>query len=448
MNSLFRTFIIRFIPLLLLFFSLSATSKNLELSTVTGELLINGHLSILQDSSAALSFPNAFKQYQQGHFTKNSDERVSFSFTRDAIWASVLIDNSSSKEVKKAFYLDSAWLDRADFYFIRNAKLVDEYLIGDTLAFNTRANLQRMLVQQYTFKPGTTQVLMRFESKDPLLIPLYLSTEELVQSRVADSNYFYGFLYGAFFILLVYNVALTLSLKDSRYVFYSLYLLSFLFLNIAYTGHGFKYVWPNSVFIQAWAMILFLYFYIIFGIAFCFEFLKLNVFLPNVYSMKKWIYTGWLMLVVFLLIYADQLLAVQVAVTLTALLVFIFLTLGSLALRNGHDMVKFFIPAVFMGAGGAAFSAATTWGAIPYNTVLFHGIEVGMLIEMCILALALAFNLKKMDDARVIAEVNAQVDYLTELNNRRAFIAATTPQWHLAIRDQQVFSLILRYRLV
>ena len=423
--------------------SLCATSKPLELSTIPNELFINEQLYILQDSSANLSFDNALKQYKAGKFTKNADGKVSFGFTNDAIWASVIINNSSVKEIEKVLYLDSAWLDRADFYFIHHNKMVDKATLGDTLAFSTRKNSTRMLSKQYTFKAGTTQVLMRFESKDPLLIPLYLSTEEIIQSDLNTSSYFYGFLYGAFFILLVYNLALSISLKDSSYVFYSLYLLSFLSLNIAYTGHGFKFIWPENVLFQQWAMILFLYCYIIFGIAFCFEFLKLKLFLPKVYSAKNWIYAGLILLVVLIFSNGDQLLAVKVGVALTSLLVVIFISLGFLALKNGHEMVKFFIPAAFMGAGGAAISAASTWGAIPYNTMLFHSIEVGMLIEMYILALALAFNLKKMDNARIVAEVNAQVDYLTQLYNRRAFTDVTMPQWHLGIRQKISSSLIL-----
>lgn len=434
---------IRFLLLFLFSFSFCAVSKAIDLSTVPSELFINEHLNILQDPSADLSFEHAFKQYTQGNFAKNVNERVSFGFTHDVIWASVLITNSTETEIKKVIYLDTAWLDRADFYFIRQNKVVDKGFIGDTLPFNIRKNQTRMGAQPHTFESGTTQVLMRFESKDPLLIPLYLSSEEVIENNQIISSYFYGFIYGAFFILLVYNIALSLSLKDARYVFYSLYLLSFLGLNIAYTGHGFKFIWPNNIFLQQWLMIVFLYCYITFGMAFCFEFLKLKVFLPKVYRLRLWIYTGLISTAALLLIHADQLLAVKVGVALTSLLVVIFMSLGLLALKNGHDMVKFFLPAVLMGAGGAAISAATTWGVIPYNTLLFHSIEVGMLIEMFILALALAFNLKEVDRARLTAEVEAQIDHLTQLFNRRAFAAIVNPQWQLGVRHQHKFSMIL-----
>ena len=434
---------IRFILLLLCCFSFWANSKPLELSTVPNELFINKQLDILQDSSGGLSVNDALKQYKAGKFTNNSDAKVRFGFTNNVIWASVLIKNSSIKEIDKVLYLDSAWLDHADFYFIRQNEMVDSFFLGDTLPFNARINKTRMLNLQYTFKTGTTQVLMRFKSQDPLLIPLYLSSKETIQSGLNLSSYFYGFLYGAFIILLVYNLVISVSLKERSYLFYSLYLLSFLSLNIAYTGHGFQFIWPDSVVFQKWAMIVFLHCYNLFGIAFCFEFLKLKVYLPKVNRLKVWVYAGLVLLSISLLLNGDSLLAVKVGVAVTSFLVVIFISLGLIALKNGHEMAKFFIPAAFMGVGGAAISAAMTQGNLTYNTFLFHSIEIGMLISMYILALALAFNLKKMDKARIVAEVNAQVDYLTQLYNRRAFTSVVMPQWHLGDRQKEVSALIL-----
>lgn len=426
-----------------MFFGFNANSRPLELSTAPNEVFINQQLDILQDSSENLSFSEALNEYKEGNFTKNIAEKVSFGFTNDVIWASILIKNSSIKEIEKVLYVDSAWLDHADFYFIHQHEVDNSVFLGDSLPFNSRINKTRMLSLQHTFKAGTTQVFMRFKSKDPLLIPLYLSSKETIQSDLNLSSYFYGFLYGAFIILLIYNLVLSVSLKERSYIFYSLYLLSFLSLNFAYTGHGFQFIWPESVVFQKWAMIIFLHCYNIFGIAFCFEFLKLKVYLPKVNSLKNWVYACLVLLSISLLINGDSLLAVKVGVGLTSILVIIFISLGFLALKNGHEMARFFIPAAFMGVGGAAISAAITQGNMPYNSLLFHSIEVGMLIEMYILALALAFNLKKMDKARIVAEVKAQVDYLTQLYNRRAFTNIVMPYWHLGQRQKEVSTLII-----
>ncbi|GGQ11149.1 diguanylate cyclase [Shewanella litoralis] len=428
---------------LLFFCSFYVTSKPIELTDAVDELFINKQLAILQVTSDDVSFEDALNRYRQGEFSPNHEGKVSFGFTRDVIWTSVLINNASSIAIKKVFYLDSAWLDSADFYFVHQHQLVANLFTGDTLPFSLRRSQTRMISEEYEFEPGLTQVLIRFESKDPLLIPLYLTTAQTIQQNAELNHYFYGFLYGAFFILLVYNIVLAVSLKDSRYIYYSLYLLSFLSLNVAYTGHGFKVLWPENLFVQRWAMIFFLYSYIIFGIAFCFEFLKLKTYLPRVYRFSQLIYAALVLLMLAVFINADQLLAVNIGVGLTSCLVVIFISLGLLALKNGHAMVKFFIPAVFIGAGGAAFSAATTWGIIPYNTFLFHGIEIGMLIEMSILALALAFNLKEVDKARITAEVIAQYDHLTGLYNRRAFTINAAPLWELGVREQTPLSMIL-----
>jgi len=415
----------------------------IELSTVPGESFINEHLNILQDSSADLSLVNAFKQYKQGKFILNVDKKVNFGFTNDVIWASILINNSSANKIKKVFYIDSPWMDRADFYFIRDNKVTDKAFLGDTLPFNSRKNKTRMLSKKHVFNTGVTLVLMRFQSKDPLIIPLFILSESKIKKVQIISSYFYGFIYGAFFILLIYNIAISMSLKDKGYVLYFLYLLSFFILNIAYTGHGFMYIWPDNILLQQWLFPFFIYLYIIFGVSFCFKFLKLKVFLSTLYRCKLWIYTGLFILAVYALIQPDQVFAVKSGLFFVSFLSVMYIYLGIFALKKGNKMAKFFIPALLMGTGGASISAATTLGIIPYHLFLFHSVEVGMLIEMSILALALGSNLKEVDKARVIAEVNAQIDHLTELYNRRAFIKAVLPQWHLGIRDRNQFSIIL-----
>jgi hypothetical protein len=137
-----------------------------------------------------LSLQSAIQRYQQGQFSKNIDGKVSFGFTHEVLWGSVVLDNASDSEVKRVFYLDSAWLDHADFYFIHQDNVTDTAFLGDTFVFSSRENNTRMLSLQHAFKPGITQVLMRFGSKDPLLIPLYLTTEDAIRHKLQASSYF------------------------------------------------------------------------------------------------------------------------------------------------------------------------------------------------------------------------------------------------------------------
>jgi two-component system, sensor histidine kinase LadS len=61
-------------------------------------------------------------------------------------------------------------------------------------------------------------------------------------------------------------------------------------------------------------------------------------------------------------------------------------------------------------------------------------VEIGMLLDATLLALALAYQLRMGQEERILAERLAQQDPLTGLNNRRAFYDRTRSLWSQAIR--------------
>ncbi|WP_418358737.1 7TM-DISM domain-containing protein [Shewanella basaltis] len=141
--------------MLVFFCSFYVASKPIELTAAVGEQLINKQISIWQVTGDDVPFEKALNHFQQGHFVKNHNGKVSFGFTHDVIWVSVLVNNASTAPIKSYFYLDSAWLDHADFYFVRQNELVDKLATGDTLPFSSRSKPTRMIAQAYEYLPGS-----------------------------------------------------------------------------------------------------------------------------------------------------------------------------------------------------------------------------------------------------------------------------------------------------
>jgi diguanylate cyclase (GGDEF)-like protein len=119
------------------------------------------------------------------------------------------------------------------------------------------------------------------------------------------------------------------------------------------------------------------------------------------------------------------------------------LVIGYFSYKNGNPLAKFFVPAVIMGAGGATISSLATWGTIPYSQWAFRGIEIGMLLEMSLLSISLGVNLKMSQEARKSAEINARLDPLTNLYNRRAFSDLVYPLWQLGKRNNTPMAIML-----
>lgn len=56
----------------------------------------------------------------------------------------------------------------------------------------------------------------------------------------------YGIYYGISLAMLLYNFMLFVYLKDKSYLYYCVFVLMVLIIAVAYTGHGFYYLWPEN----------------------------------------------------------------------------------------------------------------------------------------------------------------------------------------------------------
>lgn len=85
----------------------------------------------------------------------------------------------------------------------------------------------------------------------------------------------------------------------------------------------------------------------------------------------------------------------------------------------------------------------SVWGFIPHNSWTFRAVEIGMLADATLLALALAYQFRVIQEGRIRAEELAQLDPLTGLNNRRAFYDKTSALWSTALRNGRNASVML-----
>jgi diguanylate cyclase (GGDEF)-like protein len=76
----------------------------------------------------------------------------------------------------------------------------------------------------------------------------------------------------------------------------------------------------------------------------------------------------------------------------------------------------------------------STWGFIPFSSWAFRAVELGMMVDATLLALALSHQFRMLQAAKVSAEQLAHLDPLTGLNNRRSFYEKTEPIWSTARR--------------
>lgn len=404
--------------------------------------LVNKALSLYSQNKSFSSPDDALRAYHAGSFLSNTNNTVSLGFTNKDVWAALPII-ADSAGITQIITIDNAWLDEVDIHIFHNEQLQRSISLGDKTAFSTHKRNTRMPSVEHVLPKGITVVLFRFKSKDPMTFPIYVGSEEAVKAKSLEHAYFYGALYGSLLILFLYNVVLFISLKERRYLYYSLYLLAFTLFNFVYTGHGYWLLWPSSVFLQQWLMPTLMFCYLMLATTFTISFLNAKAFLPKLYSRRKFIYAGLISLAIVIMLSGDQTFAIMSQLIVLTTLSIWMLLIGFAALRKGNPIAKFFLPAIAMGTGGATVSSLATWGIIPYSQWAFRGIEIGMLCEMSLLSISLGTSFKLVEEARKSAESIARLDPLTNLYNRRAYTDLIGPIWAMAKRKNERVSVVL-----
>jgi diguanylate cyclase (GGDEF)-like protein len=179
------------------------------------------------------------------------------------------------------------------------------------------------------------------------------------------------------------------------------------------------------------------------GLLFATRFLELRVHFPRMRRavLAYCALAGAVIGVTFLL--GSQKAALLAAFSFALPFTGLMLGLGLLSVRAGQKPAKYFLFAALAAMIGALLTTLSTWGFIPFNDWTFRAVEVGMLVDATLLALALAYQMRVGQEERLRAERLAQLDPLTGLNNRRAFYDKTSPLWAHAIRHGHATSVML-----
>ncbi|MDP1165342.1 7TM diverse intracellular signaling domain-containing protein, partial [Klebsiella pneumoniae] len=76
-----------------------------------------------------------------------------------------------------------------------------------------------------------------------------------LQNLERVQHYGYGLLYGFLLALMAYNAMLFSGLRERSHLYYAAYLMSFIAVNLGYTGHGWVWLWPGVAGLQRYAIL-------------------------------------------------------------------------------------------------------------------------------------------------------------------------------------------------
>lgn len=435
-------------PLLFLLFACllsgAAAAADAPVSAAhTTEEAIGRHVSYFGETGRALTLEQAVAAYRAGRFKPGQAPFLNFGIGAHPVWVHFSVDNAGAAPILLRLSVETAWLDRVDVYFRQDGETRAEYHTGDRRPLASRPVDSRYYVFDHPFAPGVSDVFLRVETPDPMMLPIHLLTADQARTREKREDYSYGFLYGFLFALLAYNAMLFAGMRDTRYLAYSLYLGTFLLMNGSYTGHGFRWLWTDDLGWAQWSNPVLMVLYATSGLFFALRFLDTREHFPRLHRAVL-AYLGVVGALLLLAVLLDsQLYALLLAFSVALLFPVIMLGMGVFAAHSGQAPAKYFLLAAIAAMVGAALTALAVWGFIPTNIWTYRAVDIGILLEATLLALALTYQFRVGQADKLRAEELATQDPLTGINNRRAFYDKAAALWNVSQRNDRALSLIL-----
>ncbi|AVO54124.1 hybrid sensor histidine kinase/response regulator [Ectopseudomonas mendocina] len=287
---------------------------------------------------------------------------------------------------------------------------------GDALPFDSRQIKQNNYLFELNLQPEQAQRLyLRLESQGSIQAPLTLWAPNAYLEEQPGRIYVLGIIYGVLLVMLVYNLFIFLSVRDTSYLYYILYIASFGLYQVSVNGAGIEYFWPNSPWWANAATPFLIGSAALFGCQFARSFLHTSEHSPWVdRGLMLLMGSGALVMILSLTIsYATALrLATYLALGFTVLI----FSAGILAWLRGMRVARYFIFAWTAFLAGGIVNTLMVLGYLPNVFLTMYASQIGSALEVGLLSLALAdrINAMKEERTRILQDAGRKLEALNQ----------------------------------
>lgn len=383
------------------------------------------YVTYLEDPEGQLGLDAILQPAQQARFRpmRGSGPAANFGLTRSAVWLRVELQAAAGQDPNWLLELAYPPLDHLELFSPARQGGWQRQVGGDLVPFSSRPVAHRNHVLPVWLPAGqTTALYLRLATEGTMAAPLRLWRAEALwqhdQASYALLSLYFGLLVG----LLLYNLLLFVSVRDSAYLIYVLFVAGMGIAQAALTGLGYQFLWTDRVWWNSVSPPVGLCAAAVFGLFFARRFLESREGMPVMDRILLALATLWgaALVTAFTLPYvvSTWLVTLLAPVTVVALMVS-----GVLALRRGHGGARHYLAAWAVLLVGVLTLFLHNTGVLPSNGLTSNALLIGSALEMVLLSFALAARInvarsfREQAQARIAAE-HAMVEALSHSEAR------------------------------
>jgi signal transduction histidine kinase/CheY-like chemotaxis protein len=406
--------------LLMLLFCLPLMASAVEFDEFTQSLPLGRSLQMFEDPSGLASIADVRAQAAAGNFKPHDKATLNAGYSRSAFWLKIdLHYRPSNPAAQRTWLLELAYppLDHLDLY---TADANGDYRLvrqtGDAWPFASREIRQNNYLFDLSFKPDQTQtVYLRLASEGSIQAPVTLWSSTAYLEDQPVRLYVLGIIYGVLLGMVVYNLFIFLSVRDTSYLYYIFYIASFGLYQLSVNGAAVEYFWPDNPWWANAATPFFIGCAGLFGSQFARSFLQTK-------THSRWLDRLLIGLIAFgalvmgLSLMTSYALALRLATTLALTFTVVIFAAGILAWWRGLRVARYFIIAWSAFLLGGVVNTLMVLGLLPNVFLTMYASQIGSAIEVALLSLALAdrINAMREQQAQTLYDAGQKLEVLNQ----------------------------------
>ncbi|MCJ8169822.1 response regulator [Pseudomonas sp. A3.4] len=376
------------------------------------------HLEVLEDVRGAWTIEDVAAPLLRRNFRPLEQPVLNAGYSKSVFWLRLVLDYQPVSESKGAdWILELAYppLDSAEL-FTQGAGGWQRTATGDSLPFAERPLQAHNYLFPLHLSAGETQVLyLRVQSEGSLQAPLTLWSPMAYLEQQPGRIYALGMIYGVLLVMLVYNLFIFISVRDTSYLFYILYIATFGLYQLSVNGAAIEYFWPNNPWWANAATPFLVGAAALFGCQFARSFLHTR-------EHSLWVDRLLLLLMLWaavcmvLALTASYSVAMPIATMMAMAFSILVFSAGVVALWRGMRVARYFLFAWSAFLCGGFINTLMVMGYLPNVFFTMYASQIGSAIEVALLSLALAdrINALKEERARILQEAGHKLQLLNK----------------------------------
>ncbi|VVM79076.1 Sensor histidine kinase RcsC [Pseudomonas fluorescens] len=406
--------------LLMLLFCLPFMASAVEFDEFTQSLPLGRSLQVFEDPSGQASIADVRAQAAAGNFKLHDKATLNAGYSRSAYWLKIdLHYRPSNPAAQRTWLLELAYppLDHLDLYMPDangDYRLVRQ--TGDALPFASREIRQNNYLFDLSFKPDQQQtVYLRLASEGSIQAPVTLWSSTAYLEDQPVRLYVLGIIYGVLLGMVVYNLFIYLSVRDTSYLYYIFYIASFGLYQLSVNGAAVEYFWPDNPWWANAATPFFIGCAGLFGSQFARSFLQTK-------NHSRWLDRLLIALIAFgalvvgLSLMTSYALSLRLATILALTFTVVIFAAGILAWWRGLRVARYFIIAWSAFLLGGIVNTLMVLGLLPNVFLTMYASQIGSAIEVALLSLALAdrINAMREQQAQTLYDAGQKLEVLNQ----------------------------------